>query len=58
MIRNAHRNADGVGIDCEVNHPVFGWIPFTARPDDPEDYGRAIYEMALERHVEPPKPGN
>lgn len=22
-------------IDCEVNHPRFGWIPFTASPDDP-----------------------
>jgi hypothetical protein len=21
-------------IECEVNHPEFGWIPFTCVPDD------------------------
>jgi hypothetical protein len=29
--------------DCEINHPKFGWIPFTANPDDPEEHGRLIY---------------
>lgn len=33
----AHRkpqyNGQG-GIDCELHHPKFGWIPFTASPDD------------------------
>lgn len=33
-------------IDCEIDHPDFGWIPFTASPDDPEEHGRAIYEAA------------
>ena len=23
-------------IDCEIEHPKYGWIPFTATPDDPE----------------------
>jgi hypothetical protein len=23
------------GIDCEIDHPEFGWIPTTLRPDDP-----------------------
>jgi len=21
-------------IDCEIKHPIYGWIPFTADPDD------------------------
>lgn len=32
--RNAIRLPDG-RIDCEVNHPVYGWIPFTADSADP-----------------------
>jgi hypothetical protein len=35
------------GIDCDVDHPEFGRIPFTARQDDPETYGNAIYHAAL-----------
>lgn len=31
--RNARYTADG-RIDCEVNHPRFGWIPYTTSPDD------------------------
>lgn len=31
--RNPQRTA-GVAIDCEINHPVYGWIPFTCHPDD------------------------
>lgn len=30
-------------INCEVNHPRFGWIPFTANPNDVELHGRMIY---------------
>lgn len=45
-------NAVGT-IDVEINHPVHGWIPFTASPDDPEELGRAIYEAASEGDVEP-----
>lgn len=33
-------------IDCEVEHPRFGWIPFTADPDDVEKHGRVIFELA------------
>jgi len=28
-IRNPAYTADG-GIDCEINHPVYGWIPYSA----------------------------
>lgn len=40
------RNADGITIDLEINHPTFGWIPFTASPDDVEDHGREIHAAA------------
>ena len=40
--RNAVLNDNGT-IDCEINHPDLGWIPFTADPDDPEEHGRAIF---------------
>lgn len=30
-------------IDCEVEHPEYGWIPFTASPDDVEEHGRELY---------------
>jgi hypothetical protein len=31
--RNAQRLANG-WIDCEIDHPNFGWIPFTCNPND------------------------
>lgn len=34
-------------IDCEINHERFGWIPFTASPDDPEEYGRRLYDQIV-----------
>jgi hypothetical protein len=34
-------------INCEVEHPQFGWIPFTASPDDVEQMGRDIYAQAV-----------
>lgn len=40
--RNAQHNDTG-GIDCEIEHPVYGWIPFTADPNDPEKHGRDIF---------------
>ena len=40
-------NAENTIIDCEYNHPVYGWIPFTARPDDVEPAGVEIFEAAL-----------
>ena len=45
-IRNAIYNAFGT-IDCEINHPTFGWIPFTASPDDDEELGRQIHTDIL-----------
>ena len=41
--RNPQKTA-GVAIDCEINHPTFGWIPFTA---DPSDTGAAFDVASL-----------
>lgn len=58
-IKNAVFNGVG-GIDCEIDHPAFGWIPFTARDDGPEEFGRMVYEAALamgpSEYVPPPPP--
>lgn len=46
-IRNISLLDDG-RIDCEINHPVYGWIPFTANADDVEAHGREIHAIALQ----------
>ena len=33
--RNAQRNTFGT-IDCEINHPIYGWIPTTSSANDAE----------------------
>ena len=43
--RNAQHNAFGT-IDCEINHPVYGWIPFTADPNDIEPLGNEVFNAA------------
>lgn len=43
-------------IDCEVNHPVYGWIPTTLSPDDAETFD--LYEKLKSKaapYVEPVK---
>ncbi len=46
MIKNLKYNATGT-IDCEYEHPIYGWIPFTASPEDTEELGRTIHSLAL-----------
>lgn len=41
--RNPRKTA-GVAIDCEINHPTYGWIPFTC---DPQDTGATFDVAAL-----------
>jgi hypothetical protein len=48
-------------IDCDINHPAHGWIPFTASPDDSEKHGRDLYAAILvaggvAAYVAPPMP--
>lgn len=42
QFRNVVALADG-RFDCEIEHPIFGWIPFTADPNDIELHGRTIW---------------
>jgi hypothetical protein len=46
QVRNPQYNALNT-INCEIEHPQFGWIPFTATPDDVEQMGRDIYSQAV-----------
>ena len=50
--RNPVFNAAGT-IDLEINSPQFGWIPFTASPNDTTDYGQQIYAEAIAGNVSP-----
>jgi hypothetical protein len=56
-IRNPQYNEFG-GIDCEYEHPKFGWIEYSANADDVEPLGRKIYEAAKSlqpsQYVAPP----
>lgn len=53
--RNAIMLEDG-RIDCELEHPVFGWIPFTADPNDVELHGRYMHAKILEAGDYQPAP--
>jgi len=49
-------NSNGT-IDCEIEHPVHGWIPFTADPNDVEPIGAEVFNAAkayATEYVEPP----
>lgn len=41
------------GVDCEVEHPKYGWIPFHATPDDVEPHGREIFAACMAGEVAP-----
>ena len=47
--RNPTLTASGA-INCEINHPVYGWIPFTC---DPRDTGASFDTAALFAEMEP-----
>lgn len=53
-------NAEHTAIDCEINHPRYGWIPFTASPDDVEAHGREVFDALFVgdvlEYVPPPAP--
>ena len=46
IIRNAQYTKDG-GIDCEVDHPQYGWIPYTI-PKDGGFETMAMFELAAQ----------
>lgn len=43
-------------IDLEVEHPSFGWLPFTADPNDSEEAGRELHALALTETFGPVAP--
>lgn len=40
-------NPEKTAIDCVIEHPKHGWIPFTASVDDTEEHSRIIFEKAI-----------
>lgn len=50
MYRNPVRDKAGTWT-VELNHPVLGWIPFTASPDDDRDYGRDLFALIEREHA-------
>lgn len=57
--RAARMLADG-RIDCEIEHPRFGWLPFTASPSDDVEAGRDTHAQIVADGAaapyEPPAP--
>nr|WP_316651539.1 hypothetical protein [uncultured Gellertiella sp.] len=45
QFKNAVFTANG-SIDMEINHPVYGWIPFTATPLDLEPLSVELFNLA------------
>jgi hypothetical protein len=39
-------NVEKTAINLIVTHEIYGEIPFTASPNDPEEYGRVLYTQA------------
>ena len=44
-IKNLKYNENGT-INMDIKHPLYGWVPFTADPNDVEEYGRLIFKKA------------
>lgn len=42
-VRNPKVSGNG-GYNCEINHEIYGWIPFTAHPQDIVEFGRQVYQ--------------
>lgn len=54
--RHAAFNAFG-SVDCEIDHPRYGWIPVTAAPDDPQTAGLfAAAAPEAQAYLPPPDP--
>ena len=45
-VRNPTYTVDG-RIDCEIDHPNHGWIPYTAGSGTSDVFEKAVYEAAL-----------
>jgi hypothetical protein len=49
-------NVEKTAINLIVTHEIYGEIPFTASPNDPEEYGRVLYAQAVEGQFGPVAP--
>lgn len=48
QVRNAiWANAGHTVVDCEVNHPQLGWVPFSAASYDTDPAGLALYSQII-----------
>lgn len=54
--KNARFTFEGC-IDIDLDHPLWGWIPFTASPTDVEPYGRRIFWSLFNQGVAEPWQG-
>lgn len=53
--RNPKYNAVG-GIDCEIEHPNFGWIPFSSTEESYPDFHSQLEGADPAEYVAPPPP--
>lgn len=54
--RNAKFVTDDGLIDCEIEHPTYGWIPYTINPTDKDetiDNNQLLAAMSVNGDVEP-----
>jgi hypothetical protein len=63
IIKPKFATAGKQSIDCQIDHPQYGWIPFTASPQDTEAQGRTVYAQLIAgvhgpitEYVPPPPP--
>lgn len=58
QIKNAKnpKFTENNSVDLQIEHPDYGWIPFSARPDDIEEHGRDIYARAISGEFGPIAP--
>jgi len=54
--RNAKYINDSGWVDCEINHPTYGWIPYTMDPNDGDmtiNNAELIAAMSINGDVKP-----
>ena len=60
-VRNPSYNSDGT-INLELNHPEYGWIPYTINESDPDStidndaLKSVVNELGIKEYVEPDIP--
>lgn len=53
-IKNLYYGSTESNYNCEINHPKYGWIPFTVSSEDTEEFGKKLFkEIQDGLHGEP-----